>query len=129
MKFHVCLDSFRAFYENNQGHFLFRAAGGELQRIVDVQESLSELETVLILKQILRGVLFLHARNIAHLDIKPQNILLSGNCPLSEIKLCDFGISRVIQAGVEVREILGTPDYIGEKIIIHTQLLSFEFTV
>ncbi|KAK6617939.1 hypothetical protein RUM43_014168 [Polyplax serrata] len=93
------------------------AAGGELQRIVDVQESLSELETVLILKQILRGILFLHARNIAHLDIKPQNILLSGNCPLSEIKLCDFGISRVIQAGVEVREILGTPDYIAPEVL------------
>lgn len=34
--------------------------------------------------------------------------------PDTDIVLCDFGISRVIQDGVEVREILGTPDYVGK---------------
>lgn len=71
------------------------------------------METIRILKQILHGLEFLHERNIAHLDIKPQNILLTGDYPGAEIKLCDFGISRIIQNGVDVREILGTPDYVG----------------
>ncbi|GLH08596.1 Uncharacterized protein GBIM_13780 [Gryllus bimaculatus] len=44
---------------------------------------------------------------------EPQNLLLTGNYPDCDVKLCDFGISRVIQNGVEVREILGTPDYVG----------------
>ncbi|KAL0268641.1 UNVERIFIED_CONTAM: hypothetical protein PYX00_010497 [Menopon gallinae] len=93
------------------------AAGGELQRIVDAREGLGEAETKEILRQILRGLEFLHGRNVAHLDIKPQNILLTGEYPGAEIKLCDFGISRVIQNGVDVREILGTPDYVAPEIL------------
>lgn len=46
-------------------------------------------------------------------SLQPQNLLLTGAYPDCDIKLCDFGISRVIRSGVEVREILGTPDYVG----------------
>lgn len=91
-----------------------RMAGGELQRMVDIQEGLGEAETIRILRQLLLGLSFLHDRNIAHLDIKPQNILLTESDVGSDVKLCDFGISRLIENGVEVREILGTPDYVGE---------------
>lgn len=48
---------------------------------------------------------------------QPQNILLSTEDPDSDIKLCDFGISRIVKKGVEVKEILGTPDYVGEHIL------------
>lgn len=41
-------------------------------------------------------------------------MLLTRDYPDTDIILCDFGISRVIQDGIEVREILGTPDYVGE---------------
>lgn len=48
--------------------------------------------------------------------LQPQNILLSkdGSNPESMIKLVDFGLSKYISAGLEIREILGTPDYVGE---------------
>lgn len=38
-----------------------------------------------------------------------------GTFPECDVKLCDFEISRVILEGTEVREILGTPDYVGEQ--------------
>lgn len=38
-----------------------------------------------------------------------------GTFPECEVKLCDFEISRVILEGTEVREILGTPDYVGKQ--------------
>ena len=34
--------------------------------------------------------------------------------PDCDVKLCDFEISRVILEGTEIREILGTPDYVGK---------------
>ena len=37
---------------------------------------------------------------------------MMGTFPECEVKLCDFEISRVI---LEVREILGTPDYVGKQ--------------
>ncbi|KAK7867026.1 hypothetical protein R5R35_005669 [Gryllus longicercus] len=93
------------------------AAGGELQHVLDVQEGLEELQAARFMKQILQGLGFLHNHNIAHLDLKPQNLLLTGNYPDCDVKLCDFGISRVIQNGVEVREILGTPDYVAPEVL------------
>lgn len=44
---------------------------------------------------------------------QPQNIVMMGDFPNCEIKLCDFEISRVILEGTDIREILGTPDYVG----------------
>lgn len=35
--------------------------------------------------------------------------------PNCEIKLCDLEVSRVIQDHEEIREIIGTPDYVGKK--------------
>ncbi len=36
--------------------------------------------------------------------------------PNCEIKLCDLEVSRVIQDSEQIREIIGTPDYVGENI-------------
>lgn len=93
------------------------AAGGELQRVVDGQDGLEEIEAVKVMRQVLEALVFLHDHNIAHLDLKPQNMLLTRDYPDTDIVLCDFGISRVIQDGVEVREILGTPDYVAPEVL------------
>ena len=91
------------------------------------------------LKQILEALTFIHEKNIAHLDIKvnqacekkiicekprndkfdffflqPQNIVLMGQFPNCEIKLCDLEVARIIQKDEYIREIIGTPDYVGE---------------
>ncbi|XP_013777898.2 serine/threonine-protein kinase 17B-like [Limulus polyphemus] len=93
------------------------AAGGELQRVLEDQEVIAEMEAARLMRQILEGVAFLHHNNIAHLDIKPQNLLLTSALPQYDVKLCDFGISRLILKGSEIREILGTPDYVSPEIL------------
>lgn len=93
------------------------AAGGELQRILEGDECLGELEAKRAMRQILEGLAYLHERNIAHLDLKPQNLLLTVENSCEDIKLCDFGISRVLEKGVEVREILGTTDYVAPEVL------------
>ncbi|XP_076360834.1 serine/threonine-protein kinase 17B-like [Tachypleus tridentatus] len=93
------------------------AIGGELHRVLEDHEVISEKEAARLMRQILEGVTFLHERNIAHLDIKPQNLLLTNTFPQCDVKLCDFGISRLISKGTEIREILGTPDYVSPEIL------------
>lgn len=93
------------------------AAGGELQHVLDSEEFLPEKDVVRLMRQILEAVHFLHDRNIAHLDIKPQNLLLTSAFPQGDILLCDFGISRVIGKGTEIREIVGTPDYVAPEVL------------
>ncbi|XP_043598151.1 serine/threonine-protein kinase 17B-like isoform X1 [Bombus pyrosoma] len=93
------------------------APGGELQMILDRDEVPEERQVARLLKQILGGIAFLHSLNVAHLDIKPQNLVLTGEFPDCDVKLCDFGISRYISHGADIREILGTPDYVAPEVL------------
>lgn len=47
--------------------------------------------------------------------LQPQNILLTSARPLGDIRIVDFGLSRHMDNITEVREILGTPEYVGES--------------
>lgn len=55
-----------------------RATGGELQTLIDEQGHLSEQKTRVCMREILRALQHMHSKSIAHLDLKPQNILLAG---------------------------------------------------
>lgn len=53
-------------------------------------------------------------RLISFFYLQPQNILLTSARPLGDIRIVDFGLSRRMDNNTEVREILGTPEYVGE---------------
>nr|AAI34811.1 Zgc:158623 protein [Danio rerio] len=95
------------------------AAGGEIfnQCVADRDEAFTEQEVKRLMKQILEGVSFLHNNNVVHLDLKPQNILLTSESPLGDIKIVDFGLSRLLSNSHEVREIMGTPEYVAPEVL------------
>ncbi|XP_044032440.1 serine/threonine-protein kinase 17A [Siniperca chuatsi] len=96
------------------------AAGGEIfnQCVSDREdETFSEDDVKRLMRQILEGVSFLHQNNVVHLDLKPQNILLTSSSPLGDIKIVDFGLSRMISSHQELREIMGTPEYVAPEIL------------
>ncbi|XP_068606210.1 serine/threonine kinase 17a like [Brachionichthys hirsutus] len=95
------------------------AAGGEIfnQCVADNDEAFTEKDVIRLAKQILSGVAFLHRNNVVHLDLKPQNILLTCARPLGDIRIVDFGLSRHVDNVSEVREILGTPEYVAPEIL------------
>uniref|UniRef100_A0A3Q3GRA7 non-specific serine/threonine protein kinase n=1 Tax=Labrus bergylta TaxID=56723 RepID=A0A3Q3GRA7_9LABR len=105
-------------YENRTDVVLIlEVSGGELFDFLAQKESLSEEEATQFIKQILEGVNYLHARKIAHFDLKPENImLLDKNVPLPRIKLIDFGLAHKIEAGVEFKNIFGTPEFVPEIV-------------
>lgn len=93
------------------------ANGGELQRVIDDEEAIDEKLVKQMIRQILEGLVQLHDNDIAHLDIKPQNLLLTEPFPNGDVKLCDFGMSRRLSKHCEIREICGTPDYVAPEIL------------
>lgn len=68
-------------YHNQSIKFnlIYRAAGGELQAILDEEGSITEEKTRICIREVLKALEYLHRRHVAHLDIKPQNILLNTN--------------------------------------------------
>ncbi|XP_029697042.1 death-associated protein kinase 2 isoform X1 [Takifugu rubripes] len=98
-------------------------SGGELFDFLAQKESLSEEEATQFIKQILDGVEYLHSKRIIHFDLKPENImLLDRNVPLPHIKLIDFGLAHKIEAGVEFKNIFGTPEFVAPEIVNYEPL-------
>ncbi|KFO20603.1 Serine/threonine-protein kinase 17A [Fukomys damarensis] len=95
------------------------AAGGEIfdQCVADREEAFKEKDVQRLMRQILEGVHFLHTHDVVHLDLKPQNILLTSESPLGDIKIVDFGLSRIMKNSEELREIMGTPEYVAPEIL------------
>ncbi|XP_009076587.1 PREDICTED: serine/threonine-protein kinase 17A, partial [Acanthisitta chloris] len=95
------------------------AAGGEIfdQCVAEREEAFQEKDVKRLMKQILEGVSFLHRNSVVHLDLKPQNILLTSKSPLGDIKIVDFGLSRIMKSSEELREIMGTPEYVAPEIL------------
>ena len=54
---------------------------------------LSESNKCHIYECISNGLNYLHSNNVIHCDVKPENILVSGN--LKIVKICDFNISII----------------------------------
>ncbi|XP_018601277.1 death-associated protein kinase 3 [Scleropages formosus] len=98
-------------------------SGGELFDFLAEKESLTEEEATQFLKQILDGVHYLHSKNIAHFDLKPENImLLDKNVSNPRIKLIDFGIAHKIETGNEFKNIFGTPEFVAPEIVNYEPL-------
>ncbi|KAM4874652.1 serine/threonine-protein kinase 17A [Thomomys bottae] len=95
------------------------AAGGEIfdQCVADRDDAFKEKDVQRLMRQILEGVHFLHTHDVVHLDLKPQNILLTSESPLGDIKIVDFGLSRIMKSSEELREIMGTPEYVAPEIL------------
>lgn len=89
-------------------------AGGDLLNYVRKRRRLKEPTAQKIFKQIIDGLSYIHSKNIAHRDIKLDNILLDGK---GNVKIADFGVSRQIQEGQIMREQCGTPAYIAPEIL------------
>lgn len=60
----------------------------------DADHKLAAAELASIGRQLCAGLAYLHRHNIAHCDIKPENIL--AGCDGTPL-LCDFGVSRMFQ--------------------------------
>lgn len=111
-------------YENKTDVVLILelVSGGELFDFLAQKESLSEEEATAFIKQILDGVNYLHSKNIAHFDLKPENIMLLDKIPVPHIKLIDFGLAHKIEDGVEFKNIFGTPEFVAPEIVNYEPL-------
>lgn len=70
---------------------LQHCSGGDLYRRVPY----SEKQSAKIVGKLLSAIAYMHAHNVTHRDIKFENIMFESRDPDAEIKLIDFGLSKV----------------------------------
>lgn len=76
--------------------FVNTAAGGDLFNFISQGRCLSEPEAIFITYQLLHGLRYLHGSGIAHLDVKPENVLvLTAASRFPHVQLADVGMAWI----------------------------------
>lgn len=94
--------------------FLEYISGGSIQQLLENFGSFDEAVVRLYALQILEGLEYLHSKDVVHGDIKPGNILVTDR---GQIKLSDFGTSRVIGVNQDMASMAGTPRWMSPDMI------------
>ena len=87
------------YFEDSKNVYLVTelCKGGELFDKIIEEEYFSELDSARIFKQILLSLNYCHSQGIAHRDLKPENFLFESDEKDSDLKIIDFGLSKVVK--------------------------------
>jgi tetratricopeptide (TPR) repeat protein/tRNA A-37 threonylcarbamoyl transferase component Bud32 len=98
--------------------------GPSLRRVLDVDKSLRPDRVISMLRQACKAFGAAHDKGIIHLDVKPDNIMLTTSGRRGGmVKVVDFGIAGLISAEPQPEDaspearIVGTPDYLSPERI------------
>ncbi|KAK7364141.1 hypothetical protein VNO80_12570 [Phaseolus coccineus] len=107
---------FHGSFENSNGEMAILMEymdNGSLETALATNGTFSEERLVVVARDILNGLAYLHARNIIHRDIKPANILVNTK---GEVKIADFGVSKVVSHTFEMcNSYVGTNAYMSPE--------------
>ena len=111
-------------FEDKQYLYLImeECSGGELfQRLAlnaKNNQLYTEKDAAKLMKQILEAVNYLHHHGICHRDLKPENILLSSMSDSFQLKLIDFGLSKVLKTmNCLMKGEVGTVYYMAPEVL------------
>lgn len=89
-------------------------AGGTLQDLMRQQGRQGEAAALRIAAEVADALAYAHGRDLVHRDIKPHNILLTGD---GHVKVADFGIARTLDAThlTATGMVMGSAHYISPE--------------
>ncbi|KOB74646.1 Polo-like kinase 4 [Operophtera brumata] len=114
---HPAILELHTFFED--AHYVYLvlelAHNGELAKHFKLgTRGLSEKAAADIFRQVLCGVLYLHAHNIIHRDLSLNNLLLTKDL---NVKIADFGLATQLNGPDEKHVTMcGTPNYISPEV-------------
>ncbi|CAM2066897.1 Non-specific serine/threonine protein kinase [Sulfidibacter corallicola] len=73
-------------------------------------------DSVNILRQILKGLTYIHEKKVQHLDLKPDNICLA---PDGKVSILNAGVSKLLEGVFNESEtmVVGSPEYLAPEQI------------
>ena len=97
--------------------------GGELFDRIIAKNHYTEAEARKLTITMLKAIKYLHEQGVAHRDLKPENILLKDTSEDAEIKITDFGLSKIFSSDLEgevtMKTACGTPGYVAPEVLMH----------
>lgn len=107
------------FYEEKTKFFVVMEllTGGDVfDRIVE-RTHYTEKDARDLIKNLLEAIYYLHSHNVAHRDLKPQNLLLAHEGDDADVKIADFGFSKRVHTPLSLLTRCGTPTYVAPEVL------------
>ena len=93
--------------------------GGDLFSYLEIRNfKIPEARACEIVHSLATALYYLHSYGIAHRDLKPENILLVDESSDSDVKIMDFGLSRIIGPDETSTEPFGTLSYVAPEVLL-----------
>jgi len=91
-----------------------------------ITHAFTEFQISKLAAKMFSALQYLHSLDIAHRDIKPENFLLEARAedldgsPFAggEIKMIDFGFSKMFHGTEEMHQMMGSPYYVAPEILM-----------
>eukprot|EP00347_Sterkiella_histriomuscorum_P019499 403341396 len=94
-------------------------AGGDLFNYLERREfKITEDKGRSFVHQIASALYYLHSYGIVHRDIKLENILMVDQSNESELKLVDFGLSKILGPNETTNDPFGTLSYVAPEVLL-----------
>ncbi|XP_069695812.1 serine/threonine-protein kinase ULK3 isoform X2 [Periplaneta americana] len=90
---------------------------GDLSCFIRKRRKLPESICKKFLQQLALALKFLRSHNVCHMDLKPQNLLLTSK-PNLTLKLADFGFAQYLSADDQNSSLRGSPLYMAPEILL-----------
>jgi hypothetical protein len=108
-------------FENKDYYYIIMecCSGGDLFSYIEKRHfKLPEKRACEIVYKILLALFYLHSYGIIHRDIKPENILMVDSSENSDIRLVDFGLSKILGPNEFCTEPYGTLSYVAPEVLL-----------
>ena len=107
-------------YENE--HYIYiimeNCSGGDLLSYFEYHEyELPETKVCEIIHKLSMAVYYLHSYGIVHRDLKPENILMTDLSASADIRLLDFGLSKIVGNEEKCTEPYGTLSFVAPEVL------------
>ncbi|KAF9208319.1 hypothetical protein BGZ49_009172 [Haplosporangium sp. Z 27] len=110
------------FLEKKELHMVFELMEGNLYQLIKDQNGLKLEESRIksMVFQMLRGLQHMHAKGIMHRDMKPENILVTGDI----VKIADLGLARELKSRPPYTTYVSTRWYRSPEVLLKSSAYS-----
>ena len=108
-------------FENSDYFYIIMeyCSGGDLFSYIEKRNfKLPEKKACEIIFKLCRALYYIHSYGIVHRDLKPENILMTDDTENADIRLLDFGLSKILGPDEMCNEPYGTLSYVAPEVII-----------
>jgi serine/threonine protein kinase len=93
--------------------------GGDLFTYLEKRAfKITEIRACNIVHSLATALFYLHSYGIAHRDLKPENVLLVDESEDSDVKIVDFGLSKMVGPSEKCHEPFGTLSYVAPEVLL-----------